>query len=64
METGDNVLPKCIVCETTPRKGFKEGIFIGKKFLCFKCEKVIIGLKTSDKDYCYYFNKMKKVWFK
>jgi len=62
MPTKSNLLPKCIVCDLTPPNGIREGIFIGKKYLCLACEKKIARLTTSDEDYSFYFNKIKKVW--
>lgn len=62
MAVKDNLLPKCVICKTTPFKGIHGGILIGKKFLCIDCETSIVGLESGDDIYDYYLNGLKQMW--
>ncbi len=56
------VLPQCIVCGEPPICGFKDGIFIKRKFVCSTCETYIISLKNNDRRYKDVVNSLKKIW--
>ncbi|WP_366923411.1 sigma factor G inhibitor Gin [Metallumcola ferriviriculae] len=56
------VLPHCIVCGETPIYGFKDGIFIKRRFICSSCETIIIGMHSGDQYYNDVINSIKKIW--
>ena len=62
MAVKDNLLPKCIVCGSTPYKGIHGGIWIGKQFLCFSCEAAIVQLDAGDDYYKFYMESLKQIW--
>lgn len=62
MAVKDNLIPKCIVCGSTPYKGIHGGIFIGKHFLCYTCEEEILRLESGDRAYQYYLRGLKQIW--
>ncbi len=62
MTVKDNLIPKCIVCGSTPYKGIHGGIFIGKEFLCYTCEEEIVLLESGDERSQYYLNGLKVIW--
>lgn len=62
MAVKDNLIPKCIVCGSTPYKGLHGGIFIGKYFLCYTCEEEILRLESGDRSYQYYLRGLKQIW--
>lgn len=62
MAQNSNLVPKCISCERTPEGGIREGVLIGKKFLCSKCEGKITRLSVDDENYAFFTERLKKVW--
>lgn len=62
MAVKDNLIPKCIVCGSTPYKGIHGGIFIGKEFLCYTCEGEIVLLESGSEGYEYYLKGLKEIW--
>jgi len=57
------LFPVCLVCGTTPRFGFSEGIFIREKFVCSKCEQIIAKMEVRDGFYQDIKDKLKNIWF-
>jgi hypothetical protein len=62
MGAGDNLLPKCLICENTPSGGIADGVFIGKRFLCASCEIRIVTLRWNDEDYQFYSQGLRRLW--
>ncbi|NLJ99840.1 MAG: hypothetical protein GX318_01205 [Clostridia bacterium] len=64
MDNGkDNLLPKCIACESTPPGGINDGILICRKFLCTACEEDIIKTPIEDSNYLRHRECLKKMWY-
>jgi len=45
------LLPCCAICEQVPPEGIKGGIKIRRGFICSDCEKTIIGIDASSREY-------------
>ena len=45
------ILPVCMVCGQVPDKGIAGGFFIRRKFLCERCEGIILHASTHSPEY-------------
>jgi len=58
----DNIIPKCFICGEVPMGGIRDGLYIGRKFICSSCENKIVSTNTSDAEYSFFSDKLKEVW--
>ncbi|NLO96862.1 MAG: hypothetical protein GX091_02100 [Peptococcaceae bacterium] len=59
----DNLFPKCEICSLTPSLGLYDGFRLRKKFVCAKCEEIIIKTAFEDSQYQVNIQNIKRIIF-
>ncbi len=56
------LLPLCIICNSTPPGGLRDGIYLEKAFICSICEQEILFTQRQEKRYGEIVRALKRLW--